>query len=137
MKRLADNPELAAFVRQRLSAKTPGPARRLDPPPPLTRWLPLVLLSVGGLTVVQVGTAAVDHYTSPRIDQTCVEHRDCGDGERCLAHLPLGERYCTHACDTDDACPDGMRCGDIAAIPTADRGVGAAGPAAASSACVR
>ena len=136
--RLGDHDDVVAYVQEKLdAAPPPAPPRQLVRPAPLWRWIPLVLGVTGMLTVVQVGTAAVDHFSAPRINEPCAEHRDCGVDEHCLMHLPPKERYCSRACAPDAPCPAGMRCGDLAAIPEAVRGVGAAGPVAASSACVR
>lgn len=134
---LRDDDKVVAYVRERL-AKAPKRhrGRELVRPASLWQWLPFGLIVIGILTVVQVGTAAIDHYTAPRINEGCTQHRDCGADEVCLMHLPLADRYCTRAC-APGSCPAGMHCGDISTIPEADRGVGAAGPAAASSACIR
>jgi hypothetical protein len=135
--RLSDDDAVREFVRDHIAPKPVRVRRMLVRPEPLWRWVPLALTVLGGLTVVQVGTAAIDHFTSPRIGEACVEHRDCGPHELCLRHLPLEERYCSHGCAVDGECPNGMSCGDLSAIPEANRGVGAAGPASVASSCVR
>lgn len=137
MKRLGDEKKVLAHLRRRLRVKPRRKSRVLDRPRSLWHWMPLLLLVIGGLTIVQLGSAALSRWSSPRVNEACVDHRDCGPGEHCLKHLPVELRYCTHACNDDRACPQGMSCGDIASIAEADRGMGAAGAAAASSACIR
>jgi hypothetical protein len=140
-RRLRDDDRLVGLVRARLAcgrqrSKARARARELVEPPSLWRWAPLVLGVIGGLTVVTVGTAAVDHWTAPRLGEACHRHRDCGTGEFCLQHLPVGSRYCSAGCDADADCPRPMRCGDLATLPEAERGVGAVGPAGTASACI-
>jgi hypothetical protein len=139
MRRLGEDERLTRIVRERLAGARPKRkrARELVAPVSLWRWAPLVLGVIGGLTIVTAGTAAVDHWTSPRVNEPCERHRDCASGEFCMLNLPHGSRYCSTGCEVDRECPKKMHCGDIAELDEADRGVGAVGPAGTSSACVR
>lgn len=136
--RLGERHELKAHLRERLEVTAERRVvRQLVQPGSLRRWGTFTLVIAAALTFGQVGSAALERWSGPRVGARCVEHRDCGDGESCLKHLPVERRYCTRSCDGDRDCPLEMRCGDVATLPEANRGVGAAGPAAASSACIR
>jgi hypothetical protein len=140
--RLGDRPKLRRKLVRRLRRMEPSDARldvieqgRLTPVSDhgAWRWVPIAAAGLIGLQLI-VGVA--DAIDGEPAGSACAAHGDCESGF-CLVHLRPEARYCSKACRGDGDCGPELTCGDAAALPHVQRGIGAAGPLAAGPVCVQ
>jgi hypothetical protein len=86
---------------------------------------------------IQLGLGALDALVGPRLGEHCAEHRDCGEGEFCMVHLALDDRYCSTPCSRDGQCNALTSCGDPKTLPGAVRSYVLLGEGANGPACIR
>ena len=140
--RLGEQPTLRKQLRKRLRDRAPTPMREelieqarrpLLSGSPLMLWGAAVTVGIVGL---QLGMVLIDTLDGGSVGDACERHGHC-ETDLCLTHLHVDARYCSKPCRGDAECLPGHRCGDPTTLPEAQRGIGAAGPLASGSVCVR